>query len=135
MPSYKSKSAGVVSYQTLQHTGGSGSCSVRTKRDEHHLLTLLTASQDIIAALTGEIYVEKLTLSHGSIGDASCIEIFEFLCHQPDRKYGITEVDLRRCNLGDDGLIAVSRFLKGNHTIRTVLLQAVSYSPHCVVSS
>ena len=84
-----------------------------------------SVSQDIIQAISDEPCVRTLSLAHSKLGDAACSQVFTYLSAQYGKTYGATEIDLRHCAIGDDGLKAISQFLTRNYTLRTLLLQGV----------
>ncbi len=67
----------------------------------------------------------SLNLSHNQLGDDGCEELFRYLCSEAGRRYGIVEIYLLANGIGDRGLLALSEYLKGNRTLKDLLIQNV----------
>jgi hypothetical protein len=70
--------------------------------------------------------VRELLLQHVYLRESCWVELFEYLRLLPKSKCMIREIDLRGCGVTDAGLIALSKFLRENTTLKTLLLQNVS---------
>lgn len=71
--------------------------------------------------------VTKLILGHNTLGDEGCEELFGFLSSEAGRKYKIAEISLNSNHIGNRGLLAISRYLQDNTTLKELFLQNVSY--------
>lgn len=70
--------------------------------------------------------VTKLILGHNTLGDEGCEELFGFLSSEAGRKYKIAEISLNSNHIGNRGLLAISRYLQDNTTLKELFLQNVS---------
>ena len=70
--------------------------------------------------------VTKLILGHNYLGDEGCEELFGFLSSEAGRKYKIGEISLNSNGIGNRGLLAISRYLRDNTTLKELFLQNVS---------
>ncbi|KAJ3575821.1 hypothetical protein NP233_g830 [Leucocoprinus birnbaumii] len=65
----------------------------------------------------------RLIIGHNELGNEGCQRLFEFLCTNEGRRHAIQEISLNANNIGDEGLLAISRYLKGNQRVRELFLQ------------
>lgn len=72
--------------------------------------------------------VTKLILGHNTLGDEGCEELFGFLSSEAGRKFKIAEISLNSNHIGNRGLLAISRYLQDNTTLKELFLQNVSSS-------
>lgn len=70
-------------------------------------------------------FVHRLIIGHNELGDEGCRRLFGFLCTEEGRKHDIQEISLNANDIGDEGLLAVSRYLKNNQRVRELFLQNV----------
>ena len=70
--------------------------------------------------------VTKLILGHNDLGDAGCEELFGFLSSDAGKTYKITQISLNSNGIGNRGLLAISRYLRDNVTLKELFLQNVS---------
>ena len=82
-------------------------------------------ARQVIDAISSRKLVAILTLSHIQLGDEGCEELFNYLCSAAGRKYKIVEIHLFSNHIGDRGLIAISEYLKGNSSLKDLLIQDV----------
>lgn len=75
----------------------------------------------------------KLVLSHNPLQEDGCVELLEFLSTRDGRKHPIRQLDLERIGLGDRGLLALSKYMDNNDTLKQLSLQNVSLS--CLLST
>jgi hypothetical protein len=71
--------------------------------------------------------VTKLILGHNNLGNVGTNVLFRFLESSLGRKYPIAEISLNSNGIRNEGLLAISRYLKGNEELNELFLQAVSY--------
>lgn len=76
-------------------------------------------------------FVNRLIVGHNKLGDEGCCHLFNFLCSEGGRQYNLEEISLNANNIGDEGLLSMSDYLKGNKRLRELFLQNVSqqYTP------
>jgi hypothetical protein len=70
--------------------------------------------------------VTKLVLGHNSLGNEGTNVLFRFLESPLGRKYPISEISLNSNGIRNEGLLAISRYLKDNRVLKELFLQAVS---------
>ncbi|KAG8216851.1 hypothetical protein J3R82DRAFT_7114 [Butyriboletus roseoflavus] len=82
------------------------------------------AVNSIIGAIRKRQVVHRLYLGAGSVGDAGCIRLFEFLASPAGLhcREGLTELFLTSNKIGAQGLLAVAAFLRGNTVLRELCL-------------
>lgn len=51
--------------------------------------------------------------------------LFQFLCSEDGRPYEIRDISLNSNEIGDEGLTAVSMYLKGHQSVMELFLQNV----------
>jgi len=72
--------------------------------------------------------VTSLALSHNSLSDDGCTELFKFLSSEEGRKYRIAEINLRHNHISDRGLLAIADYIKNNSNLTDLWLQDNSFS-------
>lgn len=85
-----------------------------------------TGAQEVIRDILSRRSVTKLILGHNFLGDEGCEELFGFLSSEAGRKYKIAEISLNSNGIGNRGLLAISRYLQDNTTLKELFLQNVS---------
>ncbi|KAI0683873.1 hypothetical protein BC835DRAFT_1393200 [Cytidiella melzeri] len=80
----------------------------------------------IIAAMASQPVVRKLLLQYTYISATCCTEVFDYLCSGSlsSSHLAVSEIDMRGCHLTDEGLLAISKFLSHNTTLKTLTLQS-----------
>ena len=58
--------------------------------------------------------------------DAGTIKLFDQLYALDSGRNRINTIELKFCAIGDDGLLAISRFLENNTILKSLCLQGVS---------
>ncbi|KAI0821883.1 RNI-like protein [Trametes gibbosa] len=86
-------------------------------------LTSIIGAQEVIANMLSRRSVTKLILGHNDLGDEGCEELFGFLSSEAGRKYRIGEISLNSNGIGNRGLLAISRYLQDNTTLKELFLQ------------
>lgn len=85
-----------------------------------------TGARSIIAAISSRRFVSKLTVAHNRLGADGFGELFRFLCSNEGRKYAIDEIDLHNCGIDEISLMALSEYVRGSRSLRTLQLQQVN---------
>ena len=83
-------------------------------------------AHEIISMISTRRTVTKLILGHNNLGNEGTNVLFRFLESSLGRKYHIAETSLNSNGIRNEGLLAISRYLKGNEELRELFLQAVS---------
>ncbi|CDO71093.1 hypothetical protein BN946_scf184844.g97 [Trametes cinnabarina] len=86
-------------------------------------LASVSGAQEVIKDILARRSVTKLILGHNNLGDEGCEELFGFLSSDPGRKYKIGEISLNSNGIGNRGLLAISRYLRDNTTLKELFLQ------------
>ncbi|OJT05147.1 hypothetical protein TRAPUB_4073 [Trametes pubescens] len=86
-------------------------------------LTSVAGAQEVIRDMLSRRSVTKLILGHNTLGDEGCEELFGFLSSEAGRKYKIAEISLNSNHIGNRGLLAISRYLQDNTTLKELFLQ------------
>ncbi|KAI0363160.1 RNI-like protein [Pilatotrama ljubarskyi] len=86
-------------------------------------LKSVAGAQDVIKDMLSRRSVTKLILGHNFLGDEGCEELFGFLSSEAGRKYKIAEISLNSNGIGNRGLLAISRYLRDNTTVKELFLQ------------
>ncbi|KAI0659846.1 RNI-like protein [Cubamyces menziesii] len=86
-------------------------------------LTSVSGAQEVIKDILARRSVTKLILGHNYLGDEGCEELFGFLSSEAGRKYKIGEISLNSNGIGNRGLLAISRYLRDNTTLKELFLQ------------
>ncbi|KAI0667288.1 RNI-like protein [Trametes maxima] len=86
-------------------------------------LRSISGAQEVIKDILSRRSVTKLILGHNELGDDGCEELFGFLSSDAGRKYKIVEISLNSNGIGNRGLLAISRYLRDNATLRELFLQ------------
>lgn len=87
---------------------------------------MLTGANQIISSLVrARRLVHRLVLGHNELGDDGCVALFSFLGSSNGRKYHITYISLNANDIGERGLLAISRYMKDNQHLKQLLLQNV----------
>ena len=94
------------------------------------MLRLNVGAQEVIKQILARRSVTKLILGHNDLGDSGCEELFGFLNSDAGRNYKITHISLNSNGIGNRGLLAISRYLRDNTSLKELFLQNVS-STHC----
>ena len=87
-------------------------------------------AQEVIKQILARRSVTKLILGHNDLGDSGCEELFGFLNSDAGRNYKITHISLNSNGIGNRGLLAISRYLRDNTSLKELFLQNVSFT-HC----
>lgn len=85
-----------------------------------------TGAKEVIKQILERRSVTKLILGHNDLGDLGCEELFGFLSSDPGRNYKIAQISLNSNNIGNRGLLAISRYLRDNTVLKELFLQNVS---------
>ncbi|KAH9852386.1 RNI-like protein [Lenzites betulinus] len=85
-------------------------------------LTSVNGAQEVLKDMLSRRSVTKLILGSNSLGDEGCEELFGFLSSDAGRKYKIGEISLNRNGIGNRGLLAISRYVQENITLRELFL-------------
>ncbi|KAI0761301.1 RNI-like protein [Trametes elegans] len=98
-------------------------------------LTSISGAEEIIKDILSRRSVTKLILGHNQLGDEGCEELFGFLCSEAGRRYKIAEISLNANGIGNRGLLAISRYLRDNTTLKELFLQnnAFNHDPNVAV--
>ena len=99
----------------------------RIEVQEYVFIGILGA-QNVIKQILARRTVTKLVLGHNDLGDAGCEELFGFLSSDTGRNYRISQISLNSNGIGNRGLLAISRYLRDNVTLKELFLQNVSLS-------
>ncbi|KAI8972872.1 RNI-like protein [Trametes punicea] len=91
-------------------------------------LTSVSGAQEVIKDMLSRRSVTKLILGHNHLGDEGCEELFGFLSSEAGRKYKIVEISLNSNGIGNRGLLAISRYLRDNTTLKELFLQNNAFS-------
>ncbi|TFK90198.1 RNI-like protein [Polyporus arcularius HHB13444] len=86
-------------------------------------LSSVTGAQEVIKQILARRSVTKLILGHNDLGDAGCEELFGFLSSDTGRNYKISQISLNSNNIGNRGLLAISRYLRDNTVLKELFLQ------------
>ncbi|RPD63163.1 RNI-like protein [Lentinus tigrinus ALCF2SS1-6] len=86
-------------------------------------LSSITGAQEVIQQILGRRSVTKLILGHNDLGDSGCEELFGFLSSDTGRNYRISQISLNSNNIGNRGLLAISRYLRDNTVLKELFLQ------------
>lgn len=85
----------------------------------------LSGANTVISIIRDRKSVHRLILGHNELGDKGCRRLFNFLCSEEGSEYNIQEINLNANIIGDDGLLVISEYLKGNQHVRKLFLQNV----------
>ncbi|KAA1472470.1 RNI-like protein [Dentipellis sp. KUC8613] len=80
-------------------------------------------ARSVIETITGRRFVTRLLLGHNQLGDDGCEVLCDFLCSEEGQKYRVEEISLNSNDIGDRGLRALARYLRGNTSLRDLFLQ------------
>ena len=83
-------------------------------------------AQEVIKQILARRSVTKLILVQNDLGDLGCEELFGVLSSDTGRKYKVAQISLNSNNIGNRGLLAISRYLRDNTALRELYLQSVS---------
>jgi hypothetical protein len=89
----------------------------------------LLGADVVISMIQSRRFVHRLIVGHNELGDEGCRRLFGFLCSSEGRIYDIQEISLNANGIGDEGLIAISQYLKDNKRVRELFLQNVRCVP------
>ncbi|KAF8527632.1 hypothetical protein BU17DRAFT_39422 [Hysterangium stoloniferum] len=67
--------------------------------------------------------VYHLVLSHNKLGNAGCVMLFDYLRSEEGKRHEIVEISLNANCIGDEGLLAIARYLENNKSLTTLFLQ------------
>ncbi|KAI0754206.1 hypothetical protein C8Q80DRAFT_1137557 [Daedaleopsis nitida] len=86
-------------------------------------LSSVAGAQEVIKDILSRRSVTKLILGHNDLGDMGCEELFGFLSSDAGRKYKVAYISLNSNGIGNRGLLAISRYLRDNTTLKELFLQ------------
>ncbi|KAJ3550100.1 hypothetical protein NMY22_g635 [Coprinellus aureogranulatus] len=85
-------------------------------------------AQEIISMISTRRTVTKLILGHNSLGNEGTNVLFRFLESSLGRNYPVAEISLNSNGIRNEGLLAISRYLKGNRDLKELFLQANAFT-------
>ncbi|TEB34187.1 hypothetical protein FA13DRAFT_1729668 [Coprinellus micaceus] len=91
-------------------------------------LTSVRGAHEIISMISTRRTVTKLILGHNNLGNEGTNVLFRFLESSLGRKYPIAEISLNSNGIRNEGLLAISRYLKGNEELNELFLQANAFT-------
>ncbi|KAF5329998.1 hypothetical protein D9611_010457 [Ephemerocybe angulata] len=97
-------------------------------------LTSVRGAQDIITMISERRTVTKLVLGHNDLGNEGTIVLFRFLESALGRNYPISEISLNSNGIKDEGLVAISRYLKENRELKELFLQGNAFTGNPAVT-
>ncbi|TBU21464.1 hypothetical protein BD309DRAFT_929998 [Dichomitus squalens] len=86
-------------------------------------LSSVSGAQEVIKQILARRSVTKLILGHNELGDSGCEELFGFLNSDAGRNHRITHISLNSNGIGNRGLLAISRYLRDNTSLKELFLQ------------
>ncbi|KAF5363501.1 hypothetical protein D9756_000347 [Leucocoprinus leucothites] len=86
-------------------------------------LRSIQGADTVISIIRSRRFVHRLIIGHNELGNEGCRRLFGFLCSDEGRKYDIQEISLNANGIGDEGLLAISQYLKDNKRVRELFLQ------------
>ncbi|KAF7986275.1 hypothetical protein HWV62_35200 [Athelia sp. TMB] len=119
-----------VTHNFIPSAGKKMMLSSRTIVDRSNSsLYSVQGAHDIIQLIKDQSNVSKLFISHNFLGDDGCEVLFGFLCSDIGRSRRITEVKLAKNGIGNRGLLAITKYLRDNRTLRELYIPANDFTP------
>lgn len=96
------------------------------KSDTGAEVIVATGAEAIVATIRARRFVSRLIVGHNKLGDEGCCYLFDFLNSRDGQRYDIEEISLNSNDIGDEGLLSISKYLCCNRRLRELFLQHVS---------
>lgn len=86
-------------------------------------------ADEVIAEIKKRKPMMGLILGHNRLQDDGCVRLFEYLCSEERLHDHVQDITLNNTQLGDQGLLAVAKYLRNNKGLKELQLQNVR-RPH-----